>query len=446
MQITLSVIAGPHLGQGFSFEGRDRFLVGRSKRVHFQLQPAQGKDLRVSRIHFMIEVNPPLCRVYDLNSRNGTHINGQRLSVADLRHGDEIRAGHTVLRVELREDAPGPTVDWTGPAPAEGCLPDWLGEPAPAPVGGLSTRMGEPCLLCNKPLAEAGRPVCRACQTVASEKPQPLPGYLLLRELGRGGMGVVHLALRRADEALLAIKTVIPGGAVRPGQMERFLREASILRQLDHPYIVRFRDMGEAGGMLFFAMDYIAGVDAEKVVNQRGPLDVPFATGLLNQMLIALEYAHGQGFVHRDIKPANMMVQQLDQQTLVKLTDFGLARVYQSSQLSGLTQDNEVGGTVSFMPPEQITNFRNVQPATDQYSAAATLYYLLTGRTPYDLPADFAAQLDKILREDPVPIRRRRRDLPAGLADVIQKALQRDPGDRFAAVAAFRQALVPFAG
>src|SRR5262249_44289157 len=130
----------------------------------------------------------------------------------------------------------------------------------------------------------------------------------------------------------------------------------------------------------------------------------------------------------------------------VRVADFGLARKYQASQLSGLTMAGALGGTVAYMPPEQILDFRNVQPAADQYSAAATLYTLLTGGFVYDLPRELQKQLVLILQEDPVQIRQRRSEIPKELAGVIHRALAREPHERFADAAAMCAALRPFAG
>jgi serine/threonine-protein kinase len=257
-------------------------------------------------------------------------------------------------------------------------------------------------------------------------------------------MGVVYLALRRADGSRVAVKTIVPGAAPLPGAVDRFLREASILGQLDHPHIVRFHEMGVAGGLLFFAMDYVPGTDAAKLLKRAGRLGVRPAVRLVSQLLSALEYAHSMGFVHRDVKPANVLLEGQGKHKVVKVADFGLARVYEASQLSGLTLANDVGGTVGYLPPEQITGYRDVRPAADQYSAAATLYHLLTGRYVYDLPGSVTEQLNRILNEDPVPIRTRVRDLPGGLARVVHRALAREPKERYPDVAAFRKALTPF--
>jgi serine/threonine-protein kinase len=275
---------------------------------------------------------------------------------------------------------------------------------------------------------------------------QTIAGYQLVRELGRGAMGIVYLALRQADGYPVALKTVVPAAAGSPGQIDRFLREADILRKLDHPNIVCFRDMGRDGDTIYFAMDYIRGTDAAKVLRRERRLEVGRAVNLVSQLLDGLAYAHDRRFVHRDIKPSNMLVTDGGGRELVKLADFGLARVYQASQLSGMTMTGDIGGTVAFMPPEQITEYREAKPASDQYAAAATLYNLLTGAYVYDLPKEFQKQLLLILNNDPVPITKRRRDLPSGLVQVIHKALGREPEDRFADVTEMKAALAPFRG
>src|SRR5262249_4590763 len=216
-------------------------------------------------------------------------------------------------------------------------------------------------------------------------------------------------------------------------------------QKLSHPNIVSFRDSGESAGKIFFAMDYVRGRDASQILRTEGRLTVSRGTGLVCQLLEALEYAHAHGFVHRDIKPANILVTVASGREMIKLADFGLARVYQSSQLSGLTMSGDIGGTVAFMAPEQITHYREARPPVDQYAAAATLYNLLTGHYIYDLPREFPKQLALILNEDPVPIRTRRSDIPDGLAGAIHRGLARGPTERHRDVREFHAALARFA-
>ncbi|HEX8199236.1 MAG TPA: serine/threonine-protein kinase [Isosphaeraceae bacterium] len=272
---------------------------------------------------------------------------------------------------------------------------------------------------------------------------QPIAGYCLVRELGRGGMGVVWLALRMADGQPVALKTILPAMAGTEEQVDRFLREAAILRELDHPHIVAFGDLGESGGQLYFVMDYVRGRNGAQLLKARGgPLPIDRAVGLVCQLLEALEYAHARGFVHRDIKPANLLVTEQDGREFVKLADFGLARVYQASRLSGLTVMGQVAGTMACMAPEQITDLRNVKPPAEQYSAGATLYHLLTRKPIYDLPRDVRQQIPMILQDDPIPIRSRRPEIPDALAAIVHRSLAREPGARFVDVGTMRRALL----
>jgi serine/threonine-protein kinase len=509
MHITLTVIKGPNKGRVFTFDRRDRFIVGRSKMAHFRLPP---RDRYFSRLHFLVEVNPPHCRLMDMGSRNGTFVNGQEVHEADLKDGDRIKAGRTILSVAVHQTVvadttmeapalalpPAPTAPDVAPAeaapsdspaepavaasasapddaaaPAEAALSDRPAEPASASASGLDytlrpaasapgpqTPPPRPaagrCRACEEPFAGAGEPepadlfpaslapICPACQEAIRLQPQPIADYVIVSKLGEGGMGVVSLALRKSDCALLAIKTIIPAVTAEPRDLKRFLREASILRDLSHPNIVSFQEMGTVEGRPYFAMDFVRGTDASRLVKENGPLPVSRAVGLVCQMLEALEYAHAKNYVHRDIKPANLLVAEQEGREVAKVADFGLARIYQGSKLSGVTLQGERGGTVAYMPPEQITNFREAKPSADQYSAGATLYNLLTNSLIYDMAGGYERQMLKILHEDPVAIRSRRPDLPEGLASSVHRALARAPENRFADVSELHRALAPY--
>jgi serine/threonine-protein kinase len=258
-------------------------------------------------------------------------------------------------------------------------------------------------------------------------------------------MGVVHRATRQSDGLTVALKTLTPAREANRKQIERFLRECRILAELDHPNIVGFREVGEAAGLIYLSMEFVDGPDLGTQLRIRGPGEVRTAVRIVCQVLGGLAHAHAKGFVHRDIKPANVLIGRRGTKRIAKLADFGLARVYEASRLSGLTMQGEVGGTPAFMAPEQVTHYRQVKPAADQYAAAATLYRMLSDRYTHDFPKDIGAQLAHLVTAPPVAIRDRRPDVPAGLAATIHKALGREPKDRYPDVTAFRQALLAFA-
>lgn len=393
MRILLTVIAGPHKGLEFAFDRHDTFLVGRSKHAHFQL-PA--KDKYFSRIHFMMEVNPPQCRLIDMGSHNGTYVNGERTLTADLKDGDQIRAGHTVLRVQVQAISPAqaaPTVDYEPPSAAGPVMPQ-------------------------------------------------VPGYLLERELGKGAMGATYLGRRAGDPAFLAVKVVRPSFQGSPRQIDDFLRSARFLTQLDHPNLVRLREVGGCPSGFYFVSEFVPGLSAVAIVERDGPLPIQRALRWANQLLKGLEYAHGKHFIHRDIKPTNIIVAEIDGKEVVKLGDFGVARVYQSAPFSGLSVTANLLDLAAFLPPELLFNYQEINPAADQFSIAAVLYFLLSGVAALDVPKDDRKRYSSLLRRTHAPIRERREDVPAALAEAIHMALARAPEKRFANVSEFRQALV----
>jgi len=403
MHVRLEITAGPHAGKEFSFDRHDTFLVGRTTDAHLQLS---YDDPYFSRRHFFVEVNPPRCRVVDLNSRNGIYLNGKRIDTAELKNGDEIRAGHTVFRVVVPPVDPNQQQTIDLPVHES---PEWV------------------------PTIDHASP------------PDGLvPGYELQAELGRGAMGVVHRAVRRADGTPVAVKLITPAAGVGNRQVEKFVREARMMSELNHPNVAAYCDSGRAEHVAYLVMELVDGPDAGRILKAKGPLSVANAVRITCNLLSGLAHAHAKGIIHRDVKPSNLLIGGPAGKRVVKVADFGMARAYDECKLSGLTMQGEVGGTPAFMAPEQVTHFRHVKPAADQYAAGATLYNLLTDRYPHDLPKDVGRRLVHIITESVVPVRTRRADLPAALAEAIHRALGREPGDRFPDVTAFRSALLPF--
>ena len=390
MRISLQVISGPHEGRSFEFTGHDTFVVGRAGYAHFKLP---GTDTFFSRAHFMVEVNPPLCHLVDMGSTNGTFVNGERVSETELQDQDEIRGGKTVFKVAIDD------VETRVPGPVE------------------------------PPLQDRGR---------------VFGHFRIQRELGRGGMGVVYLASDERTRQLVALKMLRASSAATDRDRDVFVREASILSKLRHPFVVRFHESGQFKRNVYFAMEYVESTDCQKHLKKKGQLPIRHAISITCQLLAALDYAHSKDFVHRDIKPANLLLYRHERQLRVKLADFGLARVYQQSKLSGLTATGDWGGSLPFMPPEQITDYAGAKPSTDIFAVAATLYNLLTNRFIHDFPAGVGQRLAMILEADHVPIQERRADIPSGLAEAIAKGLNREPDKRFESANRFRRALLPY--
>jgi eukaryotic-like serine/threonine-protein kinase len=403
VKLTLTVVAGPHLGKQFSFDSRDTFLVGRGDDAHLKLS---NDDPYFSRRHFVVEINPPRCRVLDLRSRNGTLVNGNRVESTELKNGDQISGGNTVFRVSLSD-----------------------------PIAQEEPTLVQPTAVLDDPNRTLELPASRATA---------FQGYELGREIGRGGMGIVYQAVRLSDNTKVAIKTITPTAGVSQKQINLFVRECQILSQLSHPNIVKFLEVGEVDGTVYLVMEFIQGSDVRKILDKQGPLSIKTAVRLICQLATGLEHAHDRGFVHRDIKPSNILISGQKGQRLAKLVDFGLARAYESSKLSGLTMQGEVGGTPAFMAPEQVTHYRDVKPAADQYSTAATLYNLLTAKFPHELPNDIVLQLIHLVSQKPIAIQQRRADISNGLSSVIHKALSTDPKHRFRDIQQFRKALLEF--
>ncbi|VTU02589.1 serine threonine protein kinase : Protein kinase domain with FHA domain OS=Singulisphaera acidiphila (strain ATCC BAA-1392 / DSM 18658 / VKM B-2454 / MOB10) GN=Sinac_0554 PE=3 SV=1: FHA: Pkinase [Gemmataceae bacterium] len=418
MIVEFVVTAGPHAGRTFRFEEHATFLVGRSSQAHFSLP---DKDPHVSRLHLLVEVNPPLCRLRDMGGLNGTVVNGRKVPQADLQDGDRVTIGVTELTVRLHR---------LGPAGETATLP------LPLDPGADGRR---------PPTAVTASLPHHGPSTLSESAPLVIPGYAVERELGRGGMGVVYKAAHLGTGEAVAVKTIHPHAAASAAALTKFVREADVVRRLDHSGVVRFRDSGVAAGAVWFAMEFVPGADAQRAAG--AGLSAGRAVGWVVQALEALAHAHARGFVHRDVKPSNLLVAPgADGREVVKVADFGLARAYEASPLSGLTLTGAAGGTPAFMPPEQVLDMRSVKPAADQYAAAATLYRLLCGQNVYPSAPSVEQLFTRILQTEPAPLSSHRPDLPPELGAAVHRALNRSPEARHPDCLAFATALRPFAG
>lgn len=428
MQVTLRVVAGPSIGRVFTFDQHDTFLIGRSESANFCLP----NDKYFSRNHCLLEIAPPQIFLRDLGSTNGTFVNGTRTESSYLKNGDKIQGGETVINVEVFAEHSSPS--------------------QPLTKKSIPSVVTVSCLNCGLlSESEASSPdtrmsfVCDDCREKLRKNPQPIPNYEMIRILGQGGMGSVMLARSTQTGQAVAIKTLLPEVAVSEQSLKRFLREIEVAASLLHPHIVRYIEHGTHNGIVYLVTEFVGGMDASKLVKQRGgKLHWQEVVKIIEQTLSALDFAHKLGFVHRDIKEQNILVDGNFPNYNSKLTDFGLAKSFKQTGMSGVTMVGDVAGTIAYMPPEQIRDFKDVQPPSDIYAMGMTAYSLLTGFHALDIsPKAGISETVKAIFEKPIiPISQRVNDVPYKVAQVIERAISKEPLHRWRTCGEMREALL----
>ncbi len=313
----------------------------------------------------------------------------------------------------------------------------------PAPGAAVSE-----CLRCHTPLPVDGR-FCSNCGTPSGEivhacPPDPtnelrerlartLAGrYEITRLLGRGGMAVVFLAEDLALERQVAIKVLPPEVSHDPKLIPRFQQEAKTAAKLDHPNIIPIYRVESEAGLDYFVMKYVTGRSLDQLLED-GPMPVDLARRVLAEAAMALGHAHQRRIVHRDVKPANIM---LEADGRVVLTDFGISKAAQSA--SQLTGTGTIIGTPHYMAPEQAKGLA-LDGRADQYALAVVGHEILTGKQPFDGSAH--SILYKHVFEAPPPLLEIRPEVPRDLSAALERALAKDPDDRFATMEDFAAAV-----
>ena len=251
--------------------------------------------------------------------------------------------------------------------------------------------------------------------------------YKIVRELGRGAMGVVYHAIDPNIGRPVAIKTIYFGGTRKPEeidrQRERLFREARSAGMLSHPGIVTIYDVEQQGDLAYIAMEYVDGPTLDQVLSEAQPLAAERMFGILAQTAAALDYAHSKGIVHRDVKPANIM---LSADGTAKIADFGIAKI---TAAENLTLTGAIVGTPHYMSPEQVQG-QPVDGRSDQFSLAVIAYEMLTGEKPYT-GEHLTTVVYKIVAEEPVPPHRLNPSLSTGIENVLRKALAKKADGRY---------------
>ncbi|HZF31866.1 MAG TPA: protein kinase [Gammaproteobacteria bacterium] len=267
--------------------------------------------------------------------------------------------------------------------------------------------------------------------------PAAMGRYQLLEPIARGAMGYVYLGRDPKINRIVALKVVDLAAEFEPAELETasrtFLREAEIAGRLSHPNIVTIFDVGESTGLAYIAMEYLRGHHLSEFTKSERLLPVPTVLDLLSRTADALDYAHAQNVVHRDIKPANIMYDSVSDG--LKITDFGIARLIDVSR----TKTGIVLGTPAFMSPEQLEG-KNVNGHTDLFALGVSLYQLLTGHLPFR-GASMTKLMFVIANEPHDSVTSVRPELPQWLDPIIDRALAKDPGDRFQSGAEMAAAL-----
>lgn len=266
--------------------------------------------------------------------------------------------------------------------------------------------------------------------------------YEIIKELGRGGMGIVLLGRDPQLERMVALKIVkiddSDDSMSHKELLERFYIEAKAAAKISHPNIVTVYDVGEAEGKKFIAMEFVEGKNLANIIMDEGPLPIQRAAKFIHQIADGLSYAHERGIVHRDIKPGNIIVSADDK---VKITDFGLARLQSASSV---TQTGHAVGSPSYMSPEQVQGMA-VDGRSDMFSLGVMFYEMLTQKRPFD-GESLTTVIFKIIKDNPIPPSHLNKAVPHVVDDIIAKMTAKEPQYRFPNCGDVANAMLPFMG
>jgi eukaryotic-like serine/threonine-protein kinase len=505
MKVDLKIDRGPMKGKLFTFSEHDTFVFGRSpdtacplpdddyvSRNHFLLEinPPRvfirdlgslngtiingkkfgGRDPRQQRV----EPGEQFSIMVKKNQWNRSEYE------TEMKHGDSIEVGDTIMKLSIFADVPcstcGNLIDHSilhlykrgndyvckdcrekerqereQKAARERALKDTLAKkPQQPPV----QKKAAPAIIGVPPVRarprrnfqqekKAADLIMKLLQEVAlKNKPQVVPSfpnYEVVKLLGQGGMGAVYQAKDKRNGKTVAIKIIRPDHKAEDTAIRRFRdREMVISKSMRHQNIVACLDGDFVDGVYYLVMEMVEGSDVQRLIQQQGKIEVGRACNLMIDSLKGLEYIHKHKVVHRDLKPPNILLASAGKDWVPKIADFGLSKNLKSS--SSITKQGDVAGSIPFMSPDQLLNFKNVTFAVDVYSMGATLYNMCTGTYSRDFPMNQDPLL-VIIQGRNIPIRQRLPQVPAKIAEVIDRSLSQSPANRYQSAKEFRKAL-----
>ncbi|MEO5356552.1 MAG: serine/threonine-protein kinase [Nitrospirae bacterium YQR-1] len=477
--IKVEILEGPQKGKLFTFNQFDTIIVGRSKNANLQLTTADGS---ISRSHCKFEFRSEQCVVSDLASKNGTIVNGKSISSKTLNTMDVIKIGDALIRVTIEKTDSSPVfcrlcgieivnvVSYnnksnTGSPLCADCMENELDTMEKADFN-PDSRIDIPalktflCNRCSKDVSERANfdgaafdfllslYLCPNCTNTLENKTQSFEYddiYATIGELGRGGMGIVYKAVHRSTGRVCAIKKIHPSALDDPKRMKLFEREMAVQSEVIHPNLIAITDKDAVGSTYYFVTEFLPGGDVLQLMKNTPDkcLSPKSACSITVEILKGLNALHSRGFIHRDIKPSNILLSlpNQDGSFVAKICDYGLAKSFEKAGESSFDITRTHGGfagSLMYMSPELIKNYKYSKPPVDVYAAAVTLYFMLTGKYTVNIPADIAQKMaagddnfqrhpvDIVLEDRPVPILQRRADIPEALAAIVDKAVTKD--------------------
>jgi serine/threonine-protein kinase len=388
---------GTSSGRAVDWDGRSPLVIGRSRRTDLVVS-----DPLLSRRHCRLEMEGEGVFLVDLDSANGTFLNGTRCQRAQVQAGDAITFGGSWLRLSLDEEE--------------------------------SRRVARMETDPHMPSAAASDPYPNDAETLFAPE---IDGYEIFGVIGRGSFGTVFRGRQLASGREVAIKVLPTGRGASRDAIKRFLREISALGQLDHPNLVAVLGAGEGPDYLFLIMELAGGGSVKQQLAEGEGLPLAEALDLALQLTDGLAHAHARGFAHRDVKPENVL---LDEGGRVKLCDFGLVKAVGTRAGDGMTRPGEGFGSVAYMAPEQVRSAHKADERADVYAIGSTLYHMLTGHKPFSGKVT-RGLLRRLLHEMPRPIGELAPGVPADVVDIVERCMQKEPAARYPDMRELREAL-----